>query len=126
MKKFLVLTATSIISMFICCVYANTSEIDTTMQTEDCKRVGNVELTTRQNGDKIHVVAENDNDYRVTVRYKIYATNGVNTYPIDSGILSVPPKNKNGNASGVAMGPWVKVPNGYSCYLEMEKPEFCS
>ncbi len=125
MKKFLVLTATSIISMFICCVYANTSEVDTTMQTEDCKRVGNVEVRTSEGATgQVHVVAYNYNDYRVTVKYTLYATNGIQTYPINSGVFSIAAKNSNG--PGQSMSSWVSVPDGYSYYLDVENPEYCS
>ena len=125
MKKFLVLTATSIISMFICCVYANTSEVDTTMQTEDCKRVGNVEVSTSEGATgKVQVVAYNYNDYRVTVKYTLYATNGIKTYPINSGVFSIAAKNSNG--PGTKSSSWVSVPDGYSYYLDVENPEYCS
>ena len=121
MKKFLVLTATSIISMFICCVYANTSEVDTTMQTEDCKRVGNVEVRTSaiSNGT-VRVEATNYNDYPVTVKYTLYTTNGTKTYPINSGVFSL---SANG---GSKVSSWISVPDGYSCYLDVEAPEYCS
>ena len=125
MKKFLVLTATSIISMFICCVYANTSEVDTTMQTEDCKRVGNVEVRTIEgSGGKVKVVAYNHNDYRVSVKYTLYATNGIKTYPINSGVFSIAAKDSNG--CGQRESSWVSVPDGYSYYLDVEAPEYCS
>ncbi len=126
MKKFLVLTATSIISMFICCVYANTSEVDTTMQTEDCKRAGNVEVRTvpSTDGSRVKVVAYNYNDYRVTVKYTLYATNGIKTYPINSGVFAIAAKGPNG--PGERTSAWVSVPDGYSYYLEFDKPENCS
>ena len=125
MKKFLVLTATSIISMFICCVYANTSEVDTTMQTEDCKRVGNVEVRTTEGGTgKVQVVAYNYNNYRVTVKYTLYATDGIKTYPINSGVFSIAANSSSG--PGVTRSSWVSVPDGYSYYLDVEAPEYCS
>ena len=125
MKKFLVLTATSIISMFICCVYANTSEVDTTMQTEDCKRVGNVEVRTTEGATgKVKVMAYNYNDYRVTVKYTLYATDGTKTYPINSGVFSIAANGSNG--PGYKESSWVSVPNGCSYYLDVEAPEYCS
>ena len=111
--------------MFICCVYANTSEVETTMQTEDCKRVGNVEVRTKEGatGD-VMVVAYNYNDYRVTVKYTLYATNGIKTYPINSGVFSIAAKGP--NDPGKKESSWVSVPDGYSYYLVVENPEYCS
>lgn len=112
--------------MFICCVYANTSEVDTTMQTGDCKRVGNVEVRTTEptSNGKVMVQAYNYNDYRVTVKYTLYATNGINTYPINSGVFSIAAKDSYG--PGQKSSSWISVPEGYSYYLEVEAPEYCS
>ena len=110
--------------MFICCVYANTSEVETTMQTGDCKRVGNVEVRTHEINGEVQVKAYNYNDYRVTVKYTLYATNGIKTYPINSGVFSIAAKDSNG--PGTKKSDSVSVPDGYSYYLVVENPEYCS
>lgn len=112
--------------MFICCVYANTSEVDTTMQTEDCKRVGNVEVRTSalSHNGTVKVMAYNYNDYRVTVKYTLYVTDGTKTYPINSGVFSIAANGSNG--PGYKESSWISVPDGYSFYLDVEAPEYCS
>lgn len=127
MKRILVLIVTCIMSISIYYVYANTTELSTKTQTEDCIRVGNVEVSIEymyhSKGVKAKVNATNYNKYRVTIRYKLYASNGTRNYPIDGGVLSIAAATD--ERCGGSDGPWVEVPEGYSCYLEVENPEYC-
>lgn len=127
MKRILVLIVTCIMSISIYYVYANTTELSTKTQTEDCIRVGNVEVNIsysyHSKGVDAKVNATNYNKYRVTIRYKLYASNGTRNYPIDSGVLSIAAATD--ERCGGSDGPWVRVPEGFSCYLEVENPEYC-
>ena len=73
MKKIFALIV-SVISMTVCCAYANTTEVATAVQTEDCKQAGNVDVSIVYiSGCRVRADAKNFNTYRVTIRYKIYA-----------------------------------------------------
>lgn len=98
-----------------------TSNVET--QSEDCKNVGNVDITIVYSGKQLYAHATNYNDYRVSIYYKIMATNGTKTYPVDSGTLSIGAKSSQSNS---AFGPRINKQEGMSYYLEVGQPQMCN
>lgn len=119
-KYFLVLTL--MLSMVVSYnSYANNKNMNVNSQKEmqDCKKVKNVNVSVRHStGGGVNVHASNNNSYKVSISYKLKATNGDRTFVVDSGIFNL----KGGESSS---GPTLIKTEGYSYYVEVEAVEIC-
>lgn len=119
MKKFIgVLLLLGLVSTTIFVAKADAVSTTSYTETQDCKTVGNVNIEIRYMGATLYVSANNGNDYAVTIAYKVMATNGYQTYPVDSGVLRM-------GAKGNAYGPNIDKMDGFSYYLEVNQPQYC-
>lgn len=100
--------------------YANNKNMNVNSQKEmqDCKKVKNVNVSVIHSGSVVFVRASNNNSYKVSISYKLKATNGDRTFVVDSGIFNL--KGETGKD-----GPNIEKTAGYSYYVEVEAVEIC-
>ena len=118
-KYFLVLTL--MLSMVVSYnSYANNKNMNVNSQKEmqDCKKVKNVNVSVKYDGNNVYVCASNNNSYKVSISYKLKATNGDRTFVVDSGIFNI-------KGGFTRTGPEIKRTEGYSYYVEVEAVEIC-
>lgn len=96
----------------------------TRIEMKDCKKVGGVTIEIRYNYsyNYLYVTASNSNKYRTSISYKLMATNGVVTYPVDSGMFDLAAYQDNGCSKN---GPNIYMKEGFSYYLDIQEPKAC-
>lgn len=96
----------------------------TRIEMKDCKKVGGVtiEIDYNYSYKYLWVKASNSNKYRTSISYKLMATNGVVTYPVDSGMFDLAAYPKDGYCKA---GPHIYMKEGFSYYLDIQEPIAC-
>lgn len=120
MKKYFLVLTLMLFMVVSYNSYANNKNMNVNSQKEmqDCKKVKNVNVSVVYSGNNVYVKASNNNSYKVSISYKLKATNGDRTFVVDSGIFNL-------EGGTYKTGPDIEKTAGYSYYVEVEAVEIC-